>query len=397
MADREYYNRMISFLFVLVSLVLCLGQDLEEKCAKDLEGCYCTDRYIDCSGAEFTDIRDIYPYITNQTYRIHITGGRICSIPDNVFEISGVSGPLNNVVYLNLSGNNIETVGRASFQQLPNLQVLDLSYSDILVNLCDPQNDFSTSLAPLRNIEELYLSHVFSKEVSGSCDPGNVFPQTRMSNLKKLDMSSNNFNLIGTKMDHFLCDTISIQTLNLSRNDFGRFPVSQCMTNVEVLDVSSNLISVLSPEEMDVVESLVNLKALYLGGNPFQCDCFLDNAFHWLNVTTVPLDFDKIVCGGETDITQIIGKPIKSLNYTDICEGPEIIVCGFWPSGRKIYLSKTTFIAGLSGGVVLIIFVITVVVVLCRRRRQRRRQHHSMANSQIVPAVAKTTAYSRMV
>lgn len=60
--------------YVLIFGILCFGQDLQETCSELLKGCYCTDRYIDCTGADFSDISEIYPYITSKTYRIHITG-----------------------------------------------------------------------------------------------------------------------------------------------------------------------------------------------------------------------------------------------------------------------------------------------------------------------------------
>lgn len=376
--------------YVLIFSVLCFGQDLE-TCSDQLKGCYCTDRYIDCAGAEFSDISEIYPYITPRTYRIHITGGRIRSVPNDAFTSLETSGPLNDVVYLNLSGNNIETVGKTSFQQMPNLKILDLSDNDISINLCDQKNDLSMSLAPLTNIEELYLKHVFSREVTGACDPGNVFPQTIMSKLTKLDMSSNHFDLIGSKMNSFLCDTFSIKMLNLSANSFDRLPVSQCMINLVELDLSRNLISVLSADEIDVLDSLVNLVSLKLGGNPFSCDCYLQDTYNWINKTSVTLDLTEIVCDGQTDDTDLLGKPIKYLQIADFCEEPDIAIC-YGPGGRVVYLAKSTFIIALTIGMILIISAVTVVVVICRRRRRRQR-HQATGNSD----VTKSPAYSRMV
>ncbi|XP_060552299.1 trophoblast glycoprotein-like [Ruditapes philippinarum] len=362
----------------------------------DVKGCYCTKTYIDCSGADFTEISVIYPYITNNTYRIHITGGRIRSLPDDLFEPSSLTGPLDKVTYLNLSGNNIETVGKEAFNQLPRLEILDLSNNDIQVNLCEEKNDLSKSLAPLVNVNELYLRHIFSKEVSGSCDPGNIFTGANMTRLKTLDLSSNGFDLVDSNMEQFLCDSYSIETLNLSRNYFAVLPVSPCMTNVVNLDLSYNTISHLTAEDVDVIQSLVNLQVLKLGGNPFGCDCYQENTYIFLNTTTLGLDFDDIKCSGDSYDSDLVGKPIKRLKYTDMCEEPRIIVC-YGPSGQKIYLSKTTFIAGSAAGIVVLIIVVTVVVIVCRRRRRNRRQPVTETNSQIVPAVAKSTAYTRMV
>lgn len=278
-----------------------------------------------------------------------------------------------------------------SFQQMPNLKILDLSDNDISINLCDHKNDLSMSLAPLTNVEELYLKHVFSREVTGACDPGNVFPQTKMSELTKLDMSSNHFDLIGSKMNNFLCDAFNIKMLNLSANSFDRLPVSQCMTNLVELDLSNNQISVLSADEIDVLDSLVNLVSLKLGGNPFGCDCYLQDTYNWINKTTVTLDLTKIVCDGQTDDTDLLGKPIKYLKISDFCVEPKIAIC-YGPGGREVYVARSTFIIALTIGMVLIISAITVVVVLCRRRRRRQR-HQATGNSD----VSKSPAYSRMV
>ena len=396
MADKEKLNMLVSIFFFLISLELCLGQDLQETCSMDLKGCYCTDIYIDCSGAEFTDISDIYPYITSKTYRIHMTRGRIHSLPNDLFVSSSLTEPLDKVVYLNLSGNNIETVGNKAFQQLPNLQVLDLSNNDILVNLCDETNDLSKSLSPLVKVEELFLRQIFSKEVSGSCDPGNMFTDANMTSLKKLDLSANKFDLIGSKMEKFFCDAYSIEQLNLSVNDFDKLPILSCLGNVINLDLSFNKISSLSAVDVDVILSLVNMKFLKLGGNPFRCDCYQENTYKWLNTTSLGLDFDEITCSEDTFDHDLVGKPIKSLKYSDMCEEPRIIVC-YGLGGKKIYVSQAALIAGTIGGLALVATVVTATVLVCRHRRRNRRQLDTGTNSQIAPAVAKTTAYTRMV
>lgn len=376
---------------MLVFSISCFGQNVEEKCSERLKGCYCTDRYIDCKGAEFTEISEIYPYITAETYRIHITGGRIRSIPKNVFKTDELSGPLNEVVYLNMSGNSIEIVDKHSFQQLPNLKILDVSDNEISINLCDQQNDFSTSLAPLANIEQLYLRRIISKEDAAACDPGNIFSHSEMDNLENLDLSSNSFDLAGSNMESFLCKTYSLKQLNLSNNNFEQLPVTQCMINLVTLDLSNNQMPVLSPDEIDMLDSMVNLKALWLGGNPFSCDCYLDATYNWINSTHVPLDLDNIVCGGQQgEDTALLGKPIKDLKYLDFCGEPKIAIC--YGPGRVVYLSKTTFILGLSAGLVVLLTIITVVVFLCRRRRRQQR----LPNSGISD-VSKSPAYSRMV
>lgn len=395
MADREYFTKMIVCFFLLFVIDSCLGQEFENKCDSKLAGCYCTDSYIDCSGADFTELSAIYPYITNQTYRVHVTDGNLRSVPDNLFTSDDLNGPLSAVTYLNLSGNGIENVSPSSFQQLPNLKILDLSNNYITIDLCYVHTDLSSAFTALSNIEELYLRDIFnSNDVAGFCEPGNIFSQTNMKSLTILDMSSNSFNVIGTKMEDFLCETYTITIFNLSRNNFNTFPIPICMTNLIDLDISYNQIAVFSPDEIDSIESLVNIETLQLGGNPLVCDCYLETTFNWIKATEIPLDFDDIVCGGDTDIL-IMGQPINSLNFTEICEGPRIIVC-YGPRG-PITVSQTTFIAMVTVGFALLITIVTIVAVVCRRRRQHQKQRIVAGNSQMIPDVSKGTVYSRMV
>lgn len=398
MAANNITNKMYTVsLIVFFVLSVSFGLDLTDKCGDKISGCYCTDMYVDCNGAEMVDLREIYPYITNLTYRINMVNGNIRSIPDNAFSNNNMAGPLSEVKYLNLSGNGIVTIYNDAFKLLPKLETLDLSNNDVFIDSCDSFSDLANSLDSLTEIKYLRLHNFISKEMTGLCGPGFMFTSVNMSHLTSLDVSSNGFDVIDDDMVKFLCGTFTITLLNVSNNLFDQFSVPQCMANLKVLDFSNNQLSSLNYVDLNVIEGLVNLESVRFGGNPFDCDCYLYDLINWLNETEEPLDTDHMACVTSSN-SSLIGKQLKGLDYNSYCE-PKIAIC-YGPGGRVIRVAPATFVAIILAGVVTIVVLVSTVCLIYRRRRNKKTQLTTAkagSGSHMTADVSKSTLYSRMV
>ncbi|KAL4231058.1 hypothetical protein ACF0H5_008641 [Mactra antiquata] len=387
---------------VVFFLVTCLcngifGLDLSDKCGDVLPGCFCTDYYIDCQGAEFQDIREIYPFITKQTYRIRMTDGNLVSIPGNVFTNDELIGPLTELKYLNLSGNGIVSIDGAAFQELPNLKTLDLSNNDVIVDSCDSSSKLANIFNSLMNIEYLSLHNTIRRKTSEPCGLGFMFSSANMSHLTSLDISDNGFDIIDEEMKSFLCETYTLTSLNVSYNLMTSFQIPLCSNNLKMLDLSMNQISYLDHVDVEIIESFVNLESIRFRGNPFHCECSLAYFIFWVNETNQPIDADHITCASSTN-SSLIGHPIKGLEYAAYCE-PMIAIC--YGPRHVVRLAKPTFIGIVAGGLIVAVIIISSVIY-CRRRS--RRQHKTTttttkmgAESSMTGDVSKNTLYSRMV
>ena len=376
MAALKLLNSVLYVLFYLGN-VLTLDYNISDilekpeidKCDGRIKNCYCTDRVIDCDRPEFSDITEIYPFVSINVVRISITGGNIIEIPDGLFQ-NGDGKTFNRLTYLSLSDNKVESMGFDAFRYLPKLTTLDLSKNNIKMNLCEAKM-YDSPFAELKHLEELSLHHAF--DVIGQdwqCNVGNIFSETYLPRLKTFDISSNGFSGYGKHFTNFLCNnSVTMTHVNLANNRFQRFPVPPCMDNIIRLDFSNNSLEFLQPVEMDIIESFVNAKEIRLGGNPFRCDCLFFGTYQWLNSTEQPLDFKMIKCSNESFGRTWIGAPVLTikLNATKICEEPRIIVC-FGPV--RVHLARSTLIAiVLASCFLLAIVVFTGLYILHRRKK----------------------------
>lgn len=411
MATNSGMQKTSLCLIVCILFTFCLGLDLTDTCGDKISGCYCTDIFIDCNGADIQDTRDIYPFITNQTYHIHMTNGNIKSIPRNAFTDSSLPGPLIAVRYLNLSGNGIETVNKESFQQLPNLEILDLSNNDVFIDSCDLQSQQAQFLRPLKEMKNLLLHNFINTQMNGSCGPGLMFSSVNMKHLTSLDVSSNGYDVIDDGMSNFLRQTGTIESLNFSSNLLTLFDPPQCMTNLKVLDLSNNRISYVGHDVIDFIDSQNNTESVRLGGNTFDCTCQLTEFTDWLNTTDKPLDFDNMKCVS-SDNASVIGRPLRGIEFYDICQPT---ICIF--PGPPVTVHKASLVAISLAVAVTLASVIVTVIICCRRRRRGQQNelkqqlknrcmvHPTLktakagtdSESNLTADVSKSLPYSRMV
>jgi Leucine-rich repeat (LRR) protein len=176
----------------------------------------------------------------------------------------GAFNGLTKLTYLTISDNKISEILSGTFQNLIRLQELHLRYNRIqhlqvgvflgLINL---------KYIDLRANELQYLHP-------------DMF--VGLHNLEHLDLSRNCRLQIPT--DRHFINTQSLSRLNISNCNVSSVSVETFanVTALELLDLSyNNLMSV----DINILKALPKLSALYLYGNPLQCDCQLQEVCRW--------------------------------------------------------------------------------------------------------------------
>ena len=384
-------KRQLPRQFVFLSLiVLCFGQSspnldgvlyhAEDKCAGVLENCYCTNVVVDCNGGTFSDIKEIKPFLTNSTVRISLTNGNLRTISSGVFTDSSL------ITYMNLSGNPLEFVHEGVFSGLIKLRVLDLSVNENLNPNGLHMSSVNSTFYPLANLEHLSIKHA---NVSRHLE--NIVHS--LLSLKNLDISYNGLTSKDEGWIEKACDNINLTFLNCSNNNFDALPLTQCLTNLEVFDVSNNNIKFLDKVDADIIEDFMNLKQGFLHGNPWTCSCSMHAMFDWLKQTQQPLDVDNMHCYSINNIS-VIDERFKVLDYWSMCE-PRIAIC-YGPNG-PIYVAKSSFVLLIGGGIVLLTFGSIIALVCYRRRRRTQRRHPEAKGSRIIEDSPKSPMYNRVL
>ncbi|CAL1541894.1 unnamed protein product [Lymnaea stagnalis] len=198
---------------------------------------------------------------------------------------------------LSLAGGDFKTW--ASLSLMPGLEIADFSgnYADYFNILFFPQN---SSLK--------YLS--FSNNLLGAAfqyDTDSLF----FANTKRLialDMSSN---FITELANDYLKSLAELQILDISKNKLQMINISFAhMTEIRVLDFSTNSITSISKQSRDDLDSIATDHRVYLDltSNPLPCTCEGLELMKWMTLTNVfLLNQDFLVCRNEYDQVLEIG------------------------------------------------------------------------------------------
>ncbi|KAH3735804.1 SLIT and NTRK-like protein 2 [Dreissena polymorpha] len=330
-----------------------------DRCKNVVENCFCKEKAVTCKGARFTNMDELSPYIKYTTTRISITNGQLT-------EFSGFQIQLDNLVYLNLSGNLISTVDMNAFRNMPYLNVVDLSNN--------PVRCIGDVFQPLLNIREMYMRNCNHPDTMGKlCMPEKMIPNVaNLTFLEVLDLSANHFDTVTEDFRGFLCNkAFNIKTLILANNKFSYFSVDGCLTSLELLDISFNNFHSLSDEETKYIESIESLEQVKIEGNPFNCTCQIAGFATWLNTTQQPLDVNNIKCP-EGANTPFAGKRIVDLDAVALCGEASIAVCFDGRNGD--HTMHTRSINAIIAGAMFVAFLIIVTVMLMIYKRHRAKR-----------------------
>ena len=125
--------------------------------------------------------------------------------------------------------------------------------------------------------------------VTGSYIPHLCPPTVNLTGLSLLDLSNNKISEVCEEFLEEISKMTNITELNLSQNEFTSIPKA--------------------------LVNLTHLKKIYLGGNPFHCDCSMTWTIEWLNKFTdlmgdhIISDYKNVKCHDGL----VAGKPIYTL------------------------------------------------------------------------------------
>ncbi|XP_028985851.1 trophoblast glycoprotein b [Betta splendens] len=259
---------MMSLLFFLAAVLSCHG------CP---EKCLCSSQTVKCQNQGFGAIPDSLP---NNTRILFVTGNNIPRISSDSFPVQ-----LEQLTELYLSGNELESVDAMVFHNLPNLVRLDLSNNSIL-------NLSKRALPDDNKLQILNLSRSFHNHsrLDGLLS---VLQSKKLLQLTSLDLSNNDLVILP---DHPFINLPNLVNLTLQNSSI--ISVSNDTLNVPALrdlDLRDNSLRSLPYSTLAEFSLNPGLR-IRLGGNPWRCNCLMDDMLLWLKNFTHVVDKQNLTC-----------------------------------------------------------------------------------------------------
>uniref|UniRef100_A0A3Q4GMM2 Trophoblast glycoprotein n=1 Tax=Neolamprologus brichardi TaxID=32507 RepID=A0A3Q4GMM2_NEOBR len=173
-------------------------------------------------------------------------------------------------------GNELEYVDTMAFNNLPNLVWLDLSNNTL--------QNFSESAFPSDNkLQHLNLSRSFRNLVQ----------------LTVLDLSNNDLVILPSDIFAGLSslDSLSLQNSSIINIHNGTLRVPP----LRDLDLRDNSLKYLSSTMMAEFSLKPDLR-IQLAGNPWHCNCFIEDTLMWLKNSTQVVDVQNLTCTNPKDL-----------------------------------------------------------------------------------------------
>ena len=285
-------------------------------------GCNCTDEYVECKNEHFIDnnITLLYHYIKDDVTSIKITGSNLSVLPQNLFgACAGYSElVLQKLNFVDLTDNYIQRIHGKTFHCMPNITHLILKNNQWQVDRHENQTGYFTSLPVLQYLD---LTNALEEMWNGSYHIPKLVHVINSTNLRKLEtirLAENEFYVFNSDAADSLCHLPSLKFLDLSHNNLESPVLKECMTKLKALDLSYNMMPVVSSELRGVLDSLTSLREVRLDNNMFYCDCGFLDTYRWLRVTNSPvLNKDELRCFDGYH-SSYINKTVLSLQESDL-------------------------------------------------------------------------------
>lgn len=313
-------------LFLLAAALSCHG------CP---DRCLCSSQTVKCQNQDLDAIPHSLP---NNTKILFVTGNNISGLSVDSFPSS-----LKLLTDLYLSGNEMEFVDEKVFDKLPNLVRLDLSNNKF--------QTFSERAFPDDNkLQVLNLSRCFHNHTTMDLS---VIQQGNLHMLKVLDLSNNDLVFLPEDIFTSLSSliTLSLQNSSIIAIQNGTLKVPP----LRDLDLRDNSLRNLPPSTQAEFSLKPGLH-IWLAGNPWRCDCFIEEMLLWLKNTTQVVDMQNLTCA---DPAALKRQPLLQVE-------PSQLKC----SGNMEGVLETSYV--FLGLVLALIGVIFLLVLYLNRKGIKR-------------------------
>ncbi|CAJ1061969.1 trophoblast glycoprotein b [Xyrichtys novacula] len=282
---------MMYLLFLLSFVMFCHG--CPEKCR-------CVSQTVKCQNINLNAIPQSLP---NNTEVLFVTGNYISGLGMDSFPTR-----LELLTDLYLSGNEIESVDAKTFENLPNLVRLDLSDNKIL-NFSEGAFPHDSKLQVF-NLSNSFHNHTFMDVVLGFLQSENLHQLT------VLDLSNNDLVIlpddIFSNLPHLV--NLSLQNSSIISIPNGTFKVPM-LHDLDLRDNSFRNLPTTILEQINLKPGL----HMRLAGNPWRCDCFIEDMLLWLKNTTQIIDRQDLTCAVPEALRQ---RPLLHLEQSQLkCPG----------------------------------------------------------------------------
>lgn len=261
-------SAVLNVLFLLVIALSCHG------CP---DKCLCSSQTVKCQNQNLDAIPHSLPANTKFLF---VTGNSISRI-----SVTSFPTRLDQLTDLYLSGNEVEYVDAMVFNNLPNLQRLDLSNNQI-------QNFSDDAFPDDSKLQLLNLSRCFHNHstVYGTL---NFLNRGNLPRLTNLDLSNNDLVILP---DSILTNLSNLASLNLQNSSIISIQNGTLKeAPLQDLDLRDNSLRDL-PLTMQAEFNLKPGLRIRLAGNPWRCDCFFDETLAWLRNSTQVVDIQNLTC-----------------------------------------------------------------------------------------------------
>lgn len=260
---------MMQLLLLLAVVVACCCQGCPEKCL-------CISQTVECLNQ---DLDAIPRFLPTDTKTLFVTGNNISCISVDSFPIR-----LEQLTELHLGKNALEFVDAMAFEKLPSLVRLDVSNNNI--------QSFSDRAFPGDNkLQVLNLSRCFHNHSTADLS---FLQSGNLLHLTVLDLSNNDLLLLSDNIFMSLPSLVNLSLQNSSiisiQNGTLKVPPLQD------LDLRDNSLRDLQTTTLSEFTNKPGLH-IQLAGNPWRCNCMIEDLISWLKNTTQVTDVDNMTCG----------------------------------------------------------------------------------------------------
>lgn len=258
----------------------------------------CYSQTVTCQNQDLDEIPHSLPVDTKV---LLLSGNSISRL-----SVDSFPSLLDQLTDLYLGGNELELVDAMAFDKLPSLVRLDLSNNNV--------KNFSDRAFPDDNkLQVLNLSMCFQNH---SLVNLSFLQRGNLLQLSVLDLSNNDLVFLPDNIFTGLPSLVNLSLQNSSvisiQNGTLRVPPLQ---NMDLRDNSLRLLPAITMSEFSSKPGL----HIRLAGNPWRCDCFIEDSISWLKNSTQVTDVQNLTCADPEELRHL---PLLQIQHSQLkCSG----------------------------------------------------------------------------